>query len=167
MTWFLSDGATVELVVLRYNTTRREELRVRHVVSRLPTKLDISVNDPQFLWFAIPWLVPLIVTALTTTVVVAVVKNETRVSRNVQMIDKGEYRKLTAAEKVGQNPDFLHLITKTVKMSFTLDGKTEFVTIPANNAFDGDSIKKRVGLENSGPAWVVHDWLYNTKRTQS
>ena len=52
-TWFLGDGTAVELVVYRRqeHTTVFDSFRVDHIVTYLPTIIDVHVNDPQFVWF--------------------------------------------------------------------------------------------------------------------
>jgi hypothetical protein len=94
---------------------------------------------------------------------VAVVMNHFAHSREIRVIQRGRYRKLSTAEQKRQNcRGMMYRIEESIQISVVYDGRRDVVTIPIGRVFDGDSLKKVCGYRSTGIAWVVHDWLYTS-----
>jgi hypothetical protein len=61
------------------------------------------------------------------------------------------------------NPNALIRVTKSIRISCVYNQKKEYITVPTDSVFDGDSLKRRLGITNHGIAWVIHDWMYSVK----
>jgi hypothetical protein len=92
---------------------------------------------------------------------IAVVLNHVAPVREIQIVHQGQYRKLMQSErKIQWDRSMLYRVEENIQVSFLYNGKRELVTIPCGSVFDGDSLKRKFGLNSCGIAWVVHDWLY-------
>jgi hypothetical protein len=96
-------------------------------------------------------------------VFVAVVMNHFAPGREIHVIQRGRYRKLTTAEQERQHcRGMLYCTEEAIQISLLYNGQREVVTVPVGTVFDGDSLKKCIGLNSSGIAWLIHDWLYTS-----
>jgi hypothetical protein len=83
--------------------------------------------------------------------------------QSVHIVNKGEYVHLTEREILQQKTKGMkYRIKRPIVVTCVYNGKPESVTVPVDRVFDGDSLKRKLRLEDDGIAWAVHDWLYNT-----
>lgn len=70
-------------------------------------------------------------------------------------------RRLSQSESLTQGClGLMYETMQDIQLSCLYDGCTELVTCPAGVNLNNDSSKKIFRIENSGLAWIFHDWLY-------
>jgi hypothetical protein len=192
-TWFLDDGDMIDIVVQRYCTVTGtfRQIQLQHMVEYLPTALDITTNDPQFLLL----LTLVLVTTVATMIVIDIVLDSRRdvddycteitilkpanygpgfiledphynprIHKRQDFNQKGYYLRRLCPDEIAiqQKPNMLYEVMQEMQLSCRYQGKMEYITCPTGCVFNGDTLKQMLNIENDGVAWVFHDWLYTS-----